>query len=180
MKGHSNSYIKTLYILIFITLIVMFIGVSYSYYTKKILGGDNTRVIIKTADILIKYYETNIIESYDISPGWSDDFEFVLENFSPNVDAEYKISLEIISPLTEEPDENFVFSLTGKTESKDEIIKFDESKVPIKTKVIGSTKISAGAIHSYKLNFQLIDNNLNQNYLQGKKFIGRISVESVF
>ena len=117
--SNNNSKIynrfSMLSIIILIVMIVMVAGLSYAYIIKKIEGGDNTRVIIKTADIMLKYDEGNTLNAYNVSPGWEDEFTFSVENYSPEVNAKYKIILDILSPLSEKEDESFIYTLVSKS-----------------------------------------------------------------
>ena len=56
MKDESTTKTNTIiYLLVLVVLFTMLIGTSYAYYVKKIKNGDETRVTIKTANMLIRY-----------------------------------------------------------------------------------------------------------------------------
>ncbi|MBQ4263486.1 MAG: hypothetical protein IJO32_06545 [Bacilli bacterium] len=186
--SNNNSKIynrfSMLSIIILIVMIVMVAGLSYAYIIKKIEGGDNTRVIIKTADIMLKYDEGNTLNAYNVSPGWEDEFTFSVENYSPEVNAKYKIILDILSPLSEKEDESFIYTLVSKSnKDNSEVnapVNVDETSVPISTSELGIASISAETLHEYTLNVKLKENNKNQNHLMGKTFIAKIVVETVY
>lgn len=186
--SNNNSKIynrfSVLSIIILIVMIVMVAGLSYAYIIKKIEGGDNTRVIIKTADILLKYDEGNTLNAYNVSPGWEDEFTFSVENYSPEVNAKYKIILDILSPLSEKEDESFIYTLVSKS-NKDNSefnapVNVDETSVPISTSELGTALISTETLHEYTLSIKLKENNKNQNHLMGKTFVAKIVVETVY
>lgn len=170
-----------IYILVFISVFIMLIGSSYAYFTKKIKNGDETRVIIKTANMLLRYTENNQINAKSISPGWGNTLSFSIENYSNDTAGKYKIKLEIISPLTESIENNFVYSLSGTsttTNSDNVLINVEETPVPIETAIIGSGKISTLTLHNYVLSIKLKDNGQDQNYLKSKVFMAKIVVEN--
>lgn len=186
MKKNEKIYNKfsLLSIMILIVMIVMVAGLSYAYVIKKIEGGDNTRVIIKTANILLKYDEGDALNAYNISPGWSGSLDFSIENYSTDVNAKYKIILDVMSPLIDEEDDSFVYTLVSKSNKENNSVNFpvsiSESSVPVSTSELGIASISAETLHEYTLNVKLKENNQNQNHLMGKTFIAKIVVETVY
>ena len=106
---------------------------------------------------------------------------FSVENYSNDTDAKYKISLDIISPFTETIEESFIYSVTGISKNtSDVLVNIENSPVPIKTSELGIGQIKSNSIHDYKLKLEFIETNKDQNYLQGKVFIGKIKVEVVY
>lgn len=177
----KNNKLILLGVFILIALITMVAGTSYAYYLKKIKGGDNTRVIMKSANMLLRYEESNEVIGRDITPGWEETLNFSIENYSSDTDGKYKISLVIESPLTDEIENDFVYSLVGESSNKNEkLFSKNETPVPVETTDLGVNEIMVGSLHSYKLNIKLKDNNENQNYLMGKKFVAKIKVELVY
>ena len=56
MENDNTSKSNTIiYILVLIVMLAMLIGTSYAYYVKRIKNGDETRVVIKTANMLMRY-----------------------------------------------------------------------------------------------------------------------------
>ena len=179
-----NNRFSLLSIIILFAMIVMVAGLSYAYVIKKIEGGDNTRVIIKTANILLKYDEGDALNAYNISPGWSGSLDFSIENYSTDVNAKYKIILDVMSPLIDEEDDSFVYTLVSKSNKENNSVNFpvsiSESSVPVSTSELGIAHISAQTLHDYTLKIELKENNKNQNYLMGKIFVAKVVVESVY
>ena len=56
---YVNKCNTIIYLLVLIVLFAMLIGTSYAYYVKKIKNGDESRVVIKTANMLMRYAEKN-------------------------------------------------------------------------------------------------------------------------
>lgn len=183
-KDTVYNKFSLLSVLILIVMIVMVAGLSYAYIIKKIEGGDNTRVIIKTADILLRYDDGDALNAYDVIPGWSDEYHFSIENYSVETNAKYKIKLDVLSALTDEEEENFVYTLESKTNKEinnlNKPLTISESVVPVTSTNLGDVTITAGTLHEYTLKLSLKENNQNQNYLMGNKFIAKVVVEKVF
>lgn len=181
MEGkYVNKCNTIIYLLVLIVLFAMLIGTSYAYYVKKIKNGDETRVVIKTANMLMRYAEKNEINAVNIEPGYETSLDFSIENYSTDTVGKYKIKLEIESPLIDKVDDNFVYSITGKSNknsSNNTLIEVNETPVPVETSLIGKGIITPQTMHEYKLTIKLKENNQNQNYLSGKTFIAKIVVE---
>ncbi len=180
----TNNKKKIINIIPLITLLclfVMLIGSSYAYYVKTIQNGDETRVVIKTSNMLLRYNEGNELIGSEIMPGWSGSLNFSLENYSLTDNAKYNITLKIISPLTTELENNFVYSLTGTyagtSSANNTIVNVNQTPVPLSDTLLGTGIITPETMHNYTLNVKLIDNNQNQNYLKGKVFVAKILVE---
>lgn len=170
-----------IYLLVLVALFTMLIGTSYAYYIKTIKNGDETKVVIKSSNMLLRFYDGNQINAYNIEPNWESTYKFSIENYSPDTAGKYKIIFDIESPLTEVKDESFVFELTGKSSNnKDKIVKIDEQPIPVSSTELGIGDISVGSLHDYELKLRLKDNGKNQNYLNGKIFIGKITVLYVY
>ena len=187
-KSDNNNYYKKLVVfsvLILLTVVIMVAGISYAYFTRKIEGGDNTRVIIKSADILLRYEEGNTVQVYNIKPGWQGDLDFSIENYSSEIDAKYKIILEISSPFTDTIEDSFVYSLSSTSNktvnnNNNNPLNISQKPMPIVTTELGVASITKETMHNYKLKIDFIENGQNQNHLQGKAFVGKIIVESVY
>ncbi len=178
----TRKFNIVIYLLTFIALFTMLIGTTYAYYVKKIKNGDETRVIIKSSNMLLRFYDGNQINAVDVMPGWESTYNFSIENYSPDTEGKYKIKLEIINPLTNTVENNFVYELTGTSTKKnnDKLVTKSETAIPVSTTDIGIGTISIGSLHEYKLKLKLKENNQDQNYLTGKTFVAKISAEYVY
>ena len=77
-------------------------------------------------------------------------------------------------------DENFVYTLSSKSNSNDKtnvIVNKNETPIPIVTKELGSAIITPGNSHEYTLNIKL--KNIKTNYLIGKVFVAGIKIENI-
>ncbi len=178
----SRKFNIIIYLVTLIVLFAMLIGTSYAYYIKKIKNGDETRVIIKSSNMLLRFYDGNQINAADVMPGWESTYRFSVENYSPDTVGKYKIKFEIINPLIDKIENNFVYELKGTSTKNvnDKIVLKNETAIPITTTDIGIGTISIGSLHEYELKLKLKENNQNQTYLAGKAFIAKIVVEYVY
>ena len=161
----------------------MLISTSYAYYVKSIKNNDNTKVVVKTANMLLRYYEGNQINAMNIKPNWEETLDFSIENYSGDTVGRYKIYLDIISPLTENIDENFVYSLeatSNKNSSTNKLVSISETSVPVSKTTLGIGTIPVGNIHNYKFKLKLKDNGQDQSYLMSRVFMAKIIVEYVY
>ena len=178
----SKKFNIVIYLLVLVALFTMFIGTSYAYYIKTIKNGDETKVVIKSSNMLLRFYDGNQINAYDIEPNWESTYNFSIENYSPDTAGKYKIIFDIEKPLTDSIEDNFVFELTGKSSknNKDKLVIKNEQPVPISSTELGVGNISVGSLHDYELKLKLKDNGKDQNYLNGKVFIAKITVFYVY
>jgi hypothetical protein len=179
IEEKTNKFNLIIYLLVFITLFTMLIGSSYLYFTNKIKNEAKTKVTIKNADILVKYKDGDKINATGIKPGWSSSFSFSLENYSSDITGKYKIIIDIISPLTNEIEDNFVYTLSGASTSTDTPVNVSETVMPIETTTVGECSISPSTLHTYTFTLKLKNNNQNTNYFKGKIFVAKITVEKV-
>lgn len=167
---------------ILIMFIIMLVGTSYAYFTHAIKGGDNTRVIIKTANMLLRYDEGDELVGTDVIPGWEGHMDFSIENYSVDTSSKYKITLEVFSHLSDSTINEFVYTLDSinpSYNSDNVLVLKEETQVPVETTEIGIGKITPNTIHNYRLTLKLKDNGLNQNYLMGKQFVAKVKVELI-
>ena len=98
MKNENEKARKfniVIYLLVLVTLFTMLIGTSYAYYIKTIKNGDETKVVIKSSNMLLRFYDGNQINAYDIEPNWESTYNFSIENYSPDTAGKYKIIFDI-------------------------------------------------------------------------------------
>ncbi len=178
----SRKFNIVIYLLTLIALFVMVIGTSYAYYVKKIKNGDTTRVIIKSQNMLIRFFDGSEINAEHVTPGWEDTYKFSIENYSPDTVGKYRMKLEIINPLTNTIEENFTYQLSGKPTKNngDKLVSVSEKAVPVSSTELGTGEISIGSLHEYELKLQLKENNQDQNYLMGKTFVAKVVVEYIY
>ena len=99
-----------------------------------------------------------MINVTNIEPGFETSLDFSIENYSTDTIGKYKIKLEIESPLIDNIDENFVYTLTGKANknsSNNTVIDVNETPIPVETSLIGKGIITPETLHEYKLTIKL-------------------------
>ena len=77
MNNNKNTKINmVIYLFALLAVFVMLISTSYAYYVKSIKNNDNTKVVVKTANMLLRYYEGNQINAMNIKPNWEETLDF--------------------------------------------------------------------------------------------------------
>ena len=178
----SKKFNIVIYLLVLVALFTMLFGTSYSYYIETIKNGDETKVVIKSSNMLLRFYDGNQINAFDIEPNWESTYNFSIENYSPDTAGKYKIIFDIEKSLIDSVEDSFVFELTGQSSknNNDKLVIKSEQPIPISSTELGVGNISVGSLHDYKLKLKLKDNGKNQNYLNGKVFIAKITVVYVY
>lgn len=152
-----NSFNTVLYILVLITIVLMFAS-FYFLYQKKIVEPSNREVIVNRFGMLLTFNKNNQINAHNIKPGWEDSREFSIENYSNDTIGKYNIILEIITPFSNMVDEDFVYTLEGVSESSDtsnKVINVVETPIPVASMNLGTAYITPKNIESYKLVLKL-------------------------
>ena len=148
----------------------LFIDTGTSVETERYRGYQRRR----TAFYFCSEVWGRLSAVHKISFGKKEEVKLSLDEFVNS------IKLEIESPLIDNIDENFVYTLTGKANknsSNNTVIDVNETPIPVETSLIGKGIITPETLHEYKLTIKLKENNQNQNYLSGKIFIAKIVVE---
>ncbi len=185
MKNENEKARKfniIIYLLVLVALFTMLIGTSYAYYIKTIKNGDETKVVIKSSNMLLRFYDGNQINAYNIEPNWESTYDFSIENYSPDTAGKYKIIFDVEKSLTDSIEDSFVFELKGKSSknNNDNLVIKNEQAVPLTSTELGVGDISVDSLHDYELTLKLKDNGKDQNYLKGKMFIAKITVLYVY
>ena len=162
----KNKKINTIiYIVAFVFVFIMFIATSYAYYNKVIKKDGETKET-NSFNMLVMFNTSNIIDVKNPKKGYNTIKEFTVENFSKDTIGKYSIDFEVVTPLSNMVDENFIYTLEGASDSKDntnKVINIPSTPVPVLSKTIGSGVITPKNIHSYKLNVSLNSNNYIKN-----------------
>ncbi|NLC48103.1 MAG: hypothetical protein GX758_01910 [Tenericutes bacterium] len=175
----TNKFNLIIYLLIFIVLFTMLIGTSYLYFTNKIKNESKTKISINNADVFVEYKKGNQINVSSIKHGWSSSISFSVENYSLDTNGKYKILLDIISPLSDEIDDNFILTLSGASTSNDKPINIKEKVVPVESTMLSDCLIFPETLHTYILTIKLKDNKQDINHLKNRIFIAKVNVEKV-
>lgn len=152
----NNQKRTLLIILIFVAVFIMTIGSIYSYYYKKGLIKDKTKVYINTVALLIQYESGNKVYIQNIEKNLDYNYYFSIQNTSKEHDVKYNLIFEISSSLSNTY-ENLTYSIEGKTNLKkegDKTIKVENSKFPNNKNIHYSAIITKNQIHYYTLNIK--------------------------
>ena len=155
-----------LYIIVFVFVFVMFIATSYAYYNK-VLKKDEKKEVANF-NMLVNFDKTNKINANNLSNGYTEEREFTIENFSDDTIGRYNIIFDIVTPLSNVVDEDFVYTLEGVSDSKDtsnKTISITETPVPVLSKYLGTAVITPKNTHTYKLTIKLNNNKYKADSL---------------
>lgn len=179
-----------------LSFIAVVVGSTYAFYliTADVAGNEETEnMVLESASVVAMFEATNEIDDKDIRPGYSNELHFTIVNTSDkeNLFGRYTLSWEIRKYDNEIDDENFVYTLTGKSYKgkKTNVVGQDRHnklvnvsvpmRIPDATTSIGYGIINTGVTHDYTLKIELRDNGKNQNDLQGKSFSGKIVAKGI-
>lgn len=188
MKKQSNKkhFLLTLSI---ITFSIATIGSTFAFLNTYIRGLDtSTPVQVKSANVLAVYEQHSNIEATDVTPGWSGEMEFSLINQSEEEGSAgyYELNWEITK--NELQDNELRYSLTATSTRNgnnvaigdlNKIVTKTNQPVPTVSSSVGLGLINTGVTHKYTLTLSFVDTEGNQNYNQGKTFIGKIIASEV-
>ena len=186
MNKEKEKNVKTyIYAVIAVfAFILVAIGTSIAAYYLVNGNDDNAPIKVKTAYVNAMYEVHNSIDDDSVLPGWSDELKFSITNVSSEEDAigDYSLFWEI--EKNEIADDNFVYTLTGKSyKGKNEIGESDSNKlvnissprkVPSASVSIGNGVINTGVSHEYSLKVTLKESGTNQDKLRGKTFKAKL------
>jgi hypothetical protein len=163
-------------IFILIAIVLMFFSFYY-LYQKRVVEPSNKEVIINKFEMLLMFNKDNQINAHNIKPGWIDEREFTIENFSSDTIGKYNIIIEVITPLSNMMDDNFIYTLEGSSQSNDnsnKVINVGDTPIPVVTKDLGTVYITPKNVHNYKMVFKL--NKGTKKYPSENLFSVRIKV----
>lgn len=163
-------------IFILLAVIVMFVS-FYFLYQKKVVEPSHKETVINKFEMLLMFNQDSQVNGHNIKPGWEETREFSIENFSNDTIGKYNIIIEVITPLSNMIDENFIYKLEGVSQSVDtsnKTINASETPIPVVTKNLGTAYITPKNIHNYKMTFKLKKGA--KKYPSGNIFSVRIKV----
>ncbi len=172
-----NKFTMILYFFVLIFVVLMLVGLAYSYNKK--LHRNNNNVTENKVTYLVEFEKGSQINLNNIGIGYEDSYEFSISNDSKDTIGKYKLTFEVITPISNNVDENIVYTLEGISDSKDstdKVIDKSETPIPVSNKELGEGVIVPGGIHKYKLTIKVKDNGQDRNYLNGKVLSAKIKV----
>ena len=172
----SKNFNAILYTFVLIAIVVMLVS-FYFLYKKKVIDPNNKETIVNKFEMLLMFNKDNQVNVHNIKDGWEDSREFSIENFSTDTIGKYNIVLEVITPLSNMVDENFIYTVEGTSLSNDtsnKVINVNETPIPVVTKDLGTASITPKNTHNYKIVFKMKKGA--KKYPSGNIFSVRIKV----
>ena len=173
----NNKKINTiLYIIVFVFVFIMFITTSVAYY-RKVIKKNNNVIETNNFSMLVSFDNTDKINANNLNNGYEIKKTFTIKNYSEDTIGKYSITFDIVTPLSNMVDEDFVYTLEGESESKDDtnkLISINSTPVPVMSKNIGSAIITPKNTHTYTLTIKLNNNK----YASDSLFSANIKVSS--
>ena len=170
----DNKRRNILIVLAVLILLLIFVGVTYSFYSANVKFVNKSQTIIKTNELSLIYTGVKEITTGDnMIPGDSFTKTFTVENTS-SVDTTFNIYMENV---TNEFNEDLVYVL-----SDDNGVVVEELSLPVtntaKSYLISNINIKAGELKTYtiKIEFKYLDTP--QNDYQGKYFKGTVGIDT--
>lgn len=162
---------KILYIIVFIFIFIMFLLTMFAYY-KRVIKKDNIKREVNNINMMITFDTSNIINANNLKKNFEVEKYFTIENYSKDSLGKYNIEIEVVTPLSNMVDEDFVYTLEGVSDSKDtsnKVVNISSTPVPVLTKTIGTATITPKNTHNYVLKIKLNNNKYVKNSLFNSK-----------
>ena len=165
---------KVTFIAIIIVIFTLAVGITYAYFSTILnVEGEPNTVITETGTLELSYDGGQEINAEHIYPGWEENKTVTIEN-TGSLDTFYSLNWKSLTN-TIERDELVMSATCVSTEGTCEGI----DSAPVGT-TVGIIKknipIKSGTTHTYVITFSFLERNSEQNYNQGKDFIGAIIV----
>ena len=167
------------YIILILTLIVMIIGATFTYYSL-VASDKEDSTWVQTGDLAIKFVDGSVIKADNLMPMNEPTFNtkssYYRKEFSVRSTGSLDQTIDIYINVNsnEFRDGNLRFSLYGP----------DDNKIGTGTitsgKVLVGSNIDLKSMETKKFTvlIWLQENNLNQDYEKGKSFSGRFDIEA--
>lgn len=170
-----------LYIIVLVAVLIMFLGIAYTYYIK-VIKVKNVDINIENYNLLIEYNNGSKIIENKLFSKFEKEYSFSITNDSSDTIGNYKLTFEIITPFENMINNNFVFTLDGKSLSDDstnKVVINNETPIPVGNKVLGEAVITPSNTHEYKLTLKMLEDKYPKNYFNDKMFVARIKVNTI-
>lgn len=157
MNKKEKVFFTILFLLIFMTLVTMAVGIWYTYSNEKNNNNDKVDVVVKNISLLMSYDNSNKIYLKGLKKGLDYNFNFSVTNDSTLYQVKYKLVFEVDSTNLKYDGNDFSYTLTNSLKRQDETdyaLNLKSRKVPSKTTTLGEAKISAKQSHYYTLNIK--------------------------
>ena len=161
------------------TIISFIIGVSYAYYTPKIIGNDTASNHNETTGTLqLTYNGTSILAMSNASPGDTTSTTFTVENTGNLTADNYEIYFSKVKNTF--INEEVVYTLTCQSSDSNPCQGKEETPIPsTESLALTQNSIEPNTIHTYTLTVTFKDTNTNQNYNQNKNLSFTVTINEL-
>ena len=167
----KNKYL----IISIVSLLLLIIGVSYAFFTTRIIGTGKS-ILVQAKDLRIIFTDTQEISDDNIAPGWQISKNFTVENLTSDI---YNYNI-VIDDLVN------TFVSTGllqyKIESNNGGYSTNWTDVPkaasaTKATIAYNVSIASGVLQTYTITFRYVDGTNPQSDM-GKTLSGHLEIET--
>ena len=170
---------KYIYVVAFLLLVVIALGISYAWFSAIITGNDtakNNRVV--TGDLELTYIDTNEISLDNVIPGDSFTKEVSVKN-TGTLDVKYNLVWQSLTNTI--TNDELVIEATCKrlnsSGTEDGTCESISRKAVSSNKIKLNIGIEPGITHVYTVKVTFIDTGEPQNYNKNKSFSGKLGIE---
>ena len=182
----NNRVVKTMIIVLIVTLVCGVISFSYAYFSLKI-DGDSKDIVLSTGDLRLKYTDVSVLSLENALPGDSITKTLIVENIGTK-DTSYNIVWkDLINQINyfdlhldmkcksyknygESNQEEY-----GECKSFYKAVPYTETKIDKDIK--RDIEIEVGVTQVYELTITFLNKNYSQDENLNKSFSGRISLD---
>ena len=167
---------KENFIIVGITMIIVTISVSLAYFAAKIVGTPKD-IDLAMKDLYVEFTDnTAELNASGITPGWTYEKTFTIENKS---ESEYKYNIIIKDIVNNFVTNNLQYKITNTSDNDGYSMSEFETLYKSENKKDGilaySVSISSGVKQVYKLELRYLDSD-EQNSDMGKRFSGKLFI----
>ena len=165
------------YLVVGIIIVGLIAGLSFAWFSATVSGNETAKSdVVETANLSIKYTNSNEIKGENIMPGWSQTKTFTVENTG---DATAKYTIYWANLTNEFVNKDALTYKITSTNSGGSLVETSIPNTGTDINIIKDIEIPAGVIQTYSLTVYYKEINRNQNADQGKTLIGKIEVSEI-
>jgi len=167
---------KTLIAIFTTAIILTLIGLSYAYFTGRVIG-DKKELLVTSKNIRIVFTDEREISNGGITPGWKDSKTFSVKNESNNV-FYYNIIFEnLVNTFVTEGFLQYKITSTDGGYSSEGYLDIPKSSTPTDVILASNIELPIDVTHNYTVEFVYHNSDtVNQNEDQGKIFEGNLFI----
>jgi len=167
---------KRVIIFIVVAALLLATGLSYAYFTGRVLG-DKKELIVTSKNIRIVFTDEKEISNSAITPGWSESKKFSVKNESNDV-FYYNIVFEnLVNTFVTEGFLQYKITSTDGGYSSEGYLDIPKSSTPTDIILAYDIELEVDVTHNYTVEFVYHNSEtVNQNDDQGKVFEGNLYI----